>query len=296
MADDGLPPPPPPVPKAPSIPRGPDLEAGFVKNELTGIVSAQDPFVGKLALAATTAGPPSLTPFKPAGSDGLRPVASTLDKALDTSSPELALARFLGNSVFKPFTSGVDAYQVSKIRDMQEKFFAAHDYTLKKLSEDLGNARIAMRGLGNWLAKQHIPDNGIRGIMEKKAAAGNRAMADLNDALASATDPGDRAKLQAMKGDFDQWTQQRDERLKPEWKEETELENRIDKLNREIYYGQSNGLLNAASSDGPSTDTGGGKVIGSTHQQPEALRYVRSLRDFALKERKQLVGTIRGAT
>lgn len=295
--DDGLPPPPPPAPKAPSIPRGPDLEPGLVNGQLKEIVGGEDTAVGRLALAATrqTSGKPAFQPFSSnPGKDGLRPVTSTLEKAADIDSPEAAWARFMGTAVFNPFTSAADQYQVAKIRDLQEKFYQGHGDTLNYLDRQLNAAKRQMRELSQWLANQHIPDNNIRGLMQKKAAAGNQAMSDIDDALASATDPEDRAKLQAMKNDLENWTQDRDARLKPEWKEETELENRIDKLNREIYYGQSEALQNAGTSGGPRTDTGGGKVISSTHQQPQALEHVGSLRDFLLGERLRVVKTMKG--
>ena len=53
--------------------------------------------------------------------------------------------------------------------------------------------------------------------------------------------------------------------------------------------------MKAGMSKGPTTDTGGGKVIGSTHQQPQALAYVQGLRDFLLGERLKLVKTMGGA-
>ena len=295
--DDGLAPPPPPVPKAPPIPRGPDLEKGFVDEQLRGVVGGQDSFVGKLALAGTTqeSGKPTFKPFTPnAAADGLRPVTSTLEKAVDIDSPEAAWARFMGTSVMNPFTSAVDQYQVHKIRDMQAKFYQDHGYTLNKLAEDLSHAKGSMKRLCDWLSKQHIPDNNIRGIMDKKAATGNKAMADLDNALANTTDPDDRAKLQAMKSDFTKWTQERDQRLKPEWDEEIALENRMDKLNREITYGQSDALQNAGMSEGPRTDTANGQVISSTQQQPQSLAHVQSLRDFMLAQRLNVVKTIRG--
>src|SRR6185295_17442551 len=296
MSDDaGLAPPTPPLPKGPSIERGPDLEAGFVNKELAQIVADQDPYVGKLAVAATTqtSGKPSFQPFK-AGGDGLAPVKSTLDKTLETDSPELALAKFTGTAVAKPFTSGVDAYQVGKIKEMQQEFYAKHGDTLIQLSKDLSKAKRAMRELGEWLGKQHIPDNDIRGIMNKKAATGNEAMRDLDAAIAQAEDPGDRDRLRAMKENFDKWTKERDERLKPEWKEETELENRIDHINREIHQNQADALVAAGRSDGPVTETGGGKIISSTHQQLQSFTHANSLRDFLLGERLRMAKMMKG--
>jgi hypothetical protein len=299
MSDDqGLPLPPlPPRPTAPAIERGPDLEAGMVGRALSGIVSAQNPSIGRLALAATSqgSGRPTFQPFNPGGAG--KPLSSTLEDAVDTSSPEVALAKFLGNTLARPFTSAVDQYQVGKIRDLLNDFYHQHNDDLKMLSHDLNHAKGTMGQLGDWMANQHIPTNDIRGILDKKAATGKRAMADLDYALASATDPDDRARLQAMKKDFDKWSNERDERLKPEAAEVNQLENRIDKLNREIFYGQSGALHNAGFSDGPSTETepGSGKVVSSTHQQPQALDHVRSLRDFLLGERQRLIRIMQGS-
>ena len=295
MPDSGLPPPSFPTPKAPSIPRGPDLETGFTKDALAGVVDMENSNTGIRTPVTAGPGKPTFTPFgsSPA-TNALRPVTSTLEKAVDASSPEAALAKFLGKSLASPFTSAVDEYQVAKIRAAQEKFYADHDVTLTEMAKNLSNARAGMRDLGKWLSQQHIPDNNIRGIMQQKSSAGNRAMSDLNDALSSATDPDDRAKLEAMKADSDKWTKDRDERLKPEWKEETDLENRIDKINRDIGFGQANSLMTAAQSDGPHVETGGGKVISSSVQQPEALAYVQSLRNFLLGSRSQTVSTIKG--
>jgi hypothetical protein len=270
MSDDqGLPLPPLPArPTAPAIERGPDLEAGMVGRALSGIVSARNPFIGRLALAATSqgSGRPTFQPFNPGGAG--KPLSSTLEGAVDTSSPELALAKFLGNTLARPFTSAVDQYQVGKIRDLLNDFYHEHNYDL----------------------------NDIRRILDKKAATGKRAMADLDDALALATDPDDRARLQAMKKDFDKWSKERDERLKPEAAEVNQLENRIDKLNREIFYGQSGALQNARFSDGPSNDgPPRGEVVSSTHQQPQALDHVRSLRDFLLGERQRLIRIMQGS-
>ena len=296
MVDDGLLPPPLPVPKPPSIPRGPDLEPGFVTDQLSWSVDSENSHIGSLATAGTTqtSGNPTFKSFTSnPGADVLRPVDSKLENAVDASSPEAALARFLGSSVLSPFTSAVDQYQVSKIRDAQQKFYQDHGQTLKNLSQDLSDARRAMKDLASWVSQQHLPDNGIRDIMQQKAATGNQAMSDLNDALASATDPDDRAKLQAMKSDFDKWTADRDARLKPEWKEETDLENRIDKIDQVVAFGQPDTLMSAAMSNGPTIETGGGNVISSTHQQPQALSYVQGLRDFLLGDRYQMIKTVR---
>lgn len=298
---DGFALPPPTTPSiltgGPSIPRGPDLEKDYVKQYVGYGLQNANNNLGSYASAATTqtSGTPTFKPFSASSVDGLTPLQSKLDKAVSGDiPPEDALARFLGTAITHPFSSGVDEYQTGKIKQLQEKFYADHDYDLKQLSKDLGDAKTAMRNLASWLAKQHIPDNGIRDLMLQKAKTGNQAMSDLDDALASATDPDDRAKLQAMKNDFDSWMKDRDARLKPEWQEETDLENRIDHLNREIYYGQSDGLMKAGMSNGPTTDTGGGKVVGSTHQQPQSLAHVQSLRDFLLGERLKIVKTMGG--
>jgi hypothetical protein len=73
---------------------------------------------------------------------------------------------------------GTDKYQVGQIRDAQEKFLTKHAPALRELDKHLRDAREAMHKLAGWLKTQHMPDNDIRGIMEKKAATGKRAMAD----------------------------------------------------------------------------------------------------------------------
>jgi hypothetical protein len=293
MADDeGLPPPPPPIRPTMVIDRATDVAPGEVKQGLGDIVN--EVFGDRAAQAAPPSGTPTFKPFSSNGAAGLQPVQSTAERAVDPDSPEVALAKFLGTTLINPITSIVDQYEVSKIRAAQQKFLEDNGENLDKLSRLMGRSKRAMRDLSEWLSKQHIPATDARGLLDQKAAVGTQERIRLEDGIKEATDPSERARLQALKENFDKWIKERDARLVPEKIEQAQLEDRIDKLNREISTRQADAFNDAAYSNGPRTETSNGKVTASAETQPQALEHAASLLDFLVGERQQLISAVKG--
>ncbi|HLI64949.1 MAG TPA: hypothetical protein VKU90_01175 [Caulobacteraceae bacterium] len=288
-----LPPPVLPVRAGPAIQRTPDIESGAVGHSVRDLLTSQNEQLGPLARGAVRPqgeAAPTFPTFDARGGTGLRAPSTILDRALDASSPEAAVAKFVGTAVLNPATSAVDAYKTGQIRQAQADFLNKYAPVLKDMSKNLGDAMRAMHALGDWLGKNQIPTNDIRGIMQRKAATGDQEGRDLDDALDSTTDPDTRAKLQAMKNDFDAWKKDRDTRVANEWKEETDLENRIDKMNREAFYNQSTLLSGAGrAGDRPGIETSGDQVTNSTHQLGSALNYAAGIRNLLLQERQRMV-------
>jgi hypothetical protein len=314
---DGLAPPPIPQPRPAPIVRTPDVGPGSVGASLSGILQTA---IGAPGMAPSLrGGTPGITdyvPFTGGGAGALAPVKSDLEDAVGignrssvtgplapveeylekqlgaTDNPAIAAAKYVWHAINNPFTSGTDEYQTAKIRAMQQKFLNDHADVLSGMSKELSGAIGAMAGLGRMLNGKAIQTNDIDGIMKKKAALGNDLMLQIDDALSSATDPDDRAKLQAMQNDFQNWLQDRDSRVKGEWPEEARLQNCIDKLNQEMRR-QAGLMQEAATSPSPryqaSTD---GSVTESSVQTPQAFTYVKNLRGLLLGSQAQISGIL----
>jgi hypothetical protein len=305
MADDGLTPPPAPQPRPVTPQRAPDLASGTVKDSLTDILErsqqANQKWGNALKTSARQTGDPRFRPFTDSAPDPLKHVESLLDHAVG-SDPSMAgflkgMGSFFMTAIGHPIASATDEYQVAKIKALQDKFLQDHDYVLQALSEDLGHAKVNMRQLGNLLEQTHFDPSKLAQIMKQKSEAGDRTGYAIDDALKSSTDPQERKKLQALKDDLEKWKKERDDRIGKEKPDVDLLRDRLGKTN-DLVWKQSQSMMDAANSPGPTTMTGRNPgeqvshVIESTHTRPDAVLHVASLHNFLLRSRSLLTDGI----
>ena len=299
--NDGLGGAPIPAPRdPPRPPRGPDLALDTVRDSLLDTANKGAAATKKWEKMIDTAaahqdGAPSFKPFIGNSADPTQAVESKLESVIGADPSMLGLLKGLGGGMLTmishPVSSATDSYQVSKIRDLQAKFFKDHDGVLRDLSEDHGKAKIAMRALANLMDGLPIEPSTLERIMREKRAAGDRVRRQIDAGLKGAKTPEEKQKLEAMKTDMDKWTAERDQRLKAEEPAYNMVRDKADASWNAISE-QRHNMRSAADSPGPTTTTGGtpNHVLETTHTQPDAALHVASLHSFLLQARAQIGG------
>lgn len=286
----------------PPEPRAPDLQFGDVSDSLMRTADRggemTQPWAKALDTASRSPNPPSFKPFIGPDADPLNRPDSMLDQAVGADPSMWGMLTGVGSGMLTmlghPISAFTDEYQVSKIRDLQEAFLKKHDYVLKQLSEEVGEAKLNMRRLADLMDEANIYPSKLEQIMKDKRAAGERARQQIGDALAAAKTPEERRRLEAMKADMDAWAAERDQRLDLETPAYDLIHDKVDSLSRSIE-GQRRMMRDAANSPGPSTVTGGqpgepSHVLETTHTQPDAALHVASLHNFLLQTRAGMGG------
>ena len=295
--DDGLPPPPTPAPR-PHVTPHDDLSLDTVKDSLGWTAgNAKDataPWAKAMATASQQGGPLGAPPsFKPDGLNPLSPVESMFEQAVGGDPSLKGMLKGVGSGILTgighPISALTDQYQVSKMRDLQAQFLKKNDFWLRRLSEGLGEAKANMRALANLMDATSFDRGKLDQIMKRKKACGDGVRNQIDDALANAKTPEERAKLKAMKDDMDKWSAERDQRMKAEQPAIDAMNKKTDQFNAQLAS-QRGPMRAAADSDGPHNETGvdanGHPVIYATdHIMPGAVQYSAGIRNTLLRAR-----------
>ena len=300
---DGLTPPPVPQPRPAPIPRAPDLQS--VSQGIAGVLQTENASLGR-DVSLLLRGQPNFHGFSGADPGGLGAIQSRTEQTGFEAFGDNTLkkiANYLDEKFFHFFASSADQATVDKVRNLQKQFFENHGRDLQAMDDAANSVMAKMGELGRFLNGQptsrgqfsgHLPDNDITGIMQKKSALGTGLAPQVDDALAAAKDPDDRAKLQGMKDDLQSWLKDRDDRVKKEWPQVSSLQGCVDTMNTEISR-QRAGLLKAADDNfalrnkqrpylvSP-TDTSPGE---SNLMTPALAQYIASMRNSLLQGRTQ---------
>ncbi len=290
MADEGLPLPPPPVRRAPTVkPGADDLDVKMVRdayNQIAGDSNeATQAWADKVTSAASRGAPLKAPEFKGQGPGLLSPVESELDKTMGVDINHTGVGDILksvgsamGYMFSHPYTSIKDASMIARIKEAQSQFLTDYAGPLTRMNEYIADAKGSFAAISNLLNSTNFARGRLDEIMKEKADCGNSAYAQLMDALDGTTDPDQRAELEKQKQKLDDFMKQRDSRIAREKPTVDGLASRVEAMENEVAR-QRDAIEDARSTRVPGNTTSGGRIIDSTHIKPEAVDFARGLRD-----------------
>jgi hypothetical protein len=303
--NDGLPLPPPPQPPPPSIARAQDIAPGSVNNSISSALQSANgslgPFTAAVNASAAQSGGPQFPQFTPDPGGGiLRPTQSLFEQSVGSDESLLGAFKAVGGSIAsaaRPVAGITDEVQVAEIQAMQQQFLANHGKTLENLAGDQNSAQAAMRNLSKFMKDPSnfgVGTSPLRGLMAQKSQVGDDVAAQIADALDQTTDPDQRAQLQAMQNDMQNWMQDRDSRVASEQNEVNALTDRFNNL-QSVTQQQIGSMDGAGRIVGPRNEYTNGQLTGSTYADLGALNFMQSMQNFLVGSRGQVSRALGGS-
>lgn len=249
-------------------------------------------------------GAPAFHDFQGGVADPLQHIQSTLESSISTSSgPGKAIFDAIMTGLSRPVSTISDGLsrlgsagsiggRLARIDQLQQNFFQNHAGDLTHMDDAMGSALKSIRDLGYLLQpdsmdKFHLSAGPLQQILEQKQQVGRELSGQLADAIANTDDPDEKSRLQAEKDDVDAWMAQSDQRIAADANEISNLQQRTNAVMR-TAGAQSDALVNAAFSGSPSNVTSDGKIVSTTHTQPDAVAYAMGLRQSLIQSRVQM--------
>jgi hypothetical protein len=194
-----------------------------------------------------------------------------------------------------PYSLVTDPFMIDRIKKAQQAFLDQHGGTLDLMSDNLRDARQALQSITNLVGQTDFGSQKLKQIMDDKERCGDAAYNKILDALGQTTDPDERAQLEKMRDDMKDWMQTRDQRLSNEKPVVDDLSKRMDSTEKALLA-QRGPLADsdAAFVSGPSNLTADGRVVDSTHIEPQAAQFARSLRQLFAGSKANLDGALSG--
>jgi hypothetical protein len=303
-----------------SVSRADGLTPGMVSNAVAGIFrgAAGGTDMNVYNTVAKGGIKPAFQSFQGNGPDPLTHIQSTLEQAVggadkepDTSAlgPLKAMTRAIFTGLGSPVATISDALsragdptsiggRLARIDALQKNFFNNHGVDLDHLQSAMTAALSDIKDLATLMSDDsmrefHLSTGPLTAILNQKKDVGRELSSQLVDAIANEDDPDEKSKLEAEKKDVDAWLTDCDKRLAKDANQISDLQKRTNAVQR-VAGTQSQALMNAALGDHPSSLYNDGKLVSTTHTQPDAVAYALGLRNSLIQSRVQMNGAIAG--
>jgi hypothetical protein len=269
---------------------------GSLKRAVDTIAQEQDADIGKWNrdLSRTGIDGAGLSHVSVSGPSALDPSSTHIGdraKQIFEGSPKEAIKGVFG--------AGLDAVSIATgtgfgllthdignaiVNSLQEAFAKKHHLALDEMERLMGGAASNFDKLQNLVDDLPRPGNDLRELMDKKRQCGNDVVDGINRELQHAKTPEERDKLQKLADDANTWKTSRDDRIKTEQPDISNLELKQSRLFKEanIQLGQlkeGSDLLWAAKS---------GSSNYLTHTTPQAGLFASGMRQFLLGTRARM--------
>lgn len=287
---------------------GPPYQPGQLAQGINGILRAQNAQLGSHAGELLVANPNAGTPGAPV-TGTIREMPSDLEsfgRALGEGS--------VGDILKNVFKMGLNAFSIATGQGFG--FIASNYQALKfnnalKQFEPLGDLEPVVRQVDADLSgaadyTQRLADlarnfpgfdsSAIRELLHRKKYLGDGLAGRIDDAIAAAKTPEDRARLEALKKNVQDWTAKRDSTVKAEIKDYGDLDAKMAVTGHEAYnqkdsLEKASQIMQKAISGGPIGSNGIG-----FHLSPQALFFVGAMRQTLMGARTRLTQGINTVT
>jgi hypothetical protein len=275
---------------------GPTYQPGQLGRDINALMREQDAQLSDHAGELRVANRDAAAPGKPTTS-AITEMHSELEdygRALGEGSPGYILKNLfkMGLNAFNVATGQgfgflASEYQALQFNSAWQKFET--DEYLRKLIRmvdgHLDGAKEFTRRLANLTARSPDFDaSGTRSLLHRKQYIGDGLGRRIDDALANAKTPEDRARLEKLKGDVHDWLGKRDSTVKAEFNDFNDLEVKMAVTGTETRA-QSEALDKAADV----MQKANGLAL---HTSPEALFFVGAMREALMGARTRLTQAI----
>jgi hypothetical protein len=274
---------------------GPAYQPGQLARDISGVMRDQDAQLSAHAGELRLANPNAATPGKPATS-AIKEMHSELED-FGRSLGEGGVGDVLKN-VFKMglnafniatgqgFGFLASEYQALHFNNAKQKFEEGDlGKAVRKVDADLTTAMNFTRRLADLAARPPgFDSSAMRSLLERKQHLGDGLGRSIDDALANAKTPEDRARLETLKKSVQDWTSKRDTTVKAEFNDFSDLDAKMAVTERESRD-QSHSLDKAADIMQKANSL-------ALHTSPEALFFVGAMREALMGARTRLTQAI----